>query len=92
MEFTFFAHKIDPIPCPGCGACLDGATNIYGDSRPTEGALTVCCYCGKILVFIDGARGLKVATREDLKDAPSDVLLTLLLTSGKAKLMRHGRN
>jgi hypothetical protein len=91
--FTFTDHRIAPIPCPGCDACLDGATNVFGDGGPTEGSLTVCSYCGKILVFTeDPALGLKVAEREDLKDAPADVLLALLLASSAAKRLRHRRN
>lgn len=42
-------------PCPSCKAELDAAVAVADDAiRPTPGSITVCGYCGAILVFAEG--------------------------------------
>jgi hypothetical protein len=38
-------------PCPRCGEPLDAAINVHDTSKPKEGDLSVCYYCGAFLQF-----------------------------------------
>ena len=37
--------------CPACQKTLDGATDVEGDSTPSDGDLTICVYCNMLCVF-----------------------------------------
>ena len=43
--------KIDKCLCPSCKNKLDGFTSVDHKSRPSEGDVTVCCYCSSVLTF-----------------------------------------
>lgn len=60
METT----HLDPTPCPSCGKKLDAATAVSEAARPKDGDLTVCFYCGSILVFGENL-SLSVAKIDD---------------------------
>lgn len=52
---------IPPSPCTNCGELLDGATRVKETTSkrarrdmPDPGSVTVCIYCGHIMVFGDG--------------------------------------
>ncbi len=51
-------------PCPTCGKLLDACTSAEGDSSPSPGDLSVCWYCGEILVFGKGMKQRKPTTAE----------------------------
>jgi hypothetical protein len=41
-------------PCPHCGEILDGYTGASTDDRPAvpeDGSISVCVFCGTILIF-----------------------------------------
>jgi len=39
--------------CIDCGKLLNGATAIDSDSAPDPGDVTVCIYCGSLMIFED---------------------------------------
>src|SRR5258707_1048262 len=47
------SHRLPGSDCPSCRKPLDAATGINGDVRPAPGDVTVCLYCGHIMVFAD---------------------------------------
>lgn len=41
--------------CPFCGTLLDGAVCVTDeDCMPQEGDITICAYCGEILIYEEG--------------------------------------
>ena len=63
------AHRTDDRACPICAARLDAATGVSlddTDPRPqlTIDAVTLCAYCGTILVVT--TLGFRVATAADI--------------------------
>jgi hypothetical protein len=53
--------------CPGCGAKLDGATNVDDGGEPKPGDVTVCMYCSMGLIFeTDKLRRLTLAEESRL--------------------------
>lgn len=55
-------YKLQNDPCKNCGKQTDGGTAIVKDSaterKPRRGDITVCLYCGHIMVYAD-RRGRK---------------------------------
>jgi hypothetical protein len=45
--------RVPPSACLSCGALNDAATGVNNDARPSPGDVTVCLYCGHIMVFSD---------------------------------------
>jgi hypothetical protein len=67
--------RIPDQPCPACGAPTSAATGVdlehpLAPARPEAGSWVVCIDCGTINVF-DEARALRLATREELREAPA---------------------
>lgn len=46
-------HQTPCASCPHCARSLDGATNTWGSKSapPEPGDLSICGYCGGMLVF-----------------------------------------
>ena len=42
---------IPASPCLSCGKRNDATTSCFGDNVPSAGDVTVCFYCGHIMVF-----------------------------------------
>lgn len=60
-----------PAACPACARVLDAATGVQRGGAPPgaplepgPGDVTVCAYCGTVLVYLEV--GLRVATPADL--------------------------
>lgn len=52
-----FGYDIPASPCLNCGSLLDAATQPDDPSlQPKPGELTMCTYCGAILVFDEEMR------------------------------------
>ena len=55
------------MPCPYCDVKLDAIS--AGEKPPTEGELSICCYCGEILILGPRLSLLKcILTPEELAD------------------------
>src|SRR3954471_8555057 len=69
METT----RLATVPCAYCGAELDAATGITGNSIPTPGDVTFCIVCGELLWFDEKLRPRKLTAQEliDLQHSPS---------------------
>jgi hypothetical protein len=78
-------HKISSRACVECGRMLDGATGICDDPDdpiiPCEGDLTVCSYCGLVLVFTNG--GLRSGTQAEW------MTLSLPVRATMHKVIKH---
>jgi hypothetical protein len=57
--------------CPGCSAHLDGLTEVQFRDSPFErtmrlkGYVTMCCYCGAVLIFADDAGNVRMMTKAE---------------------------
>lgn len=62
-------HKLSwQARCPECRSTLDGATGVDHDERPKPGDVSLCLYCGTILVFEEDR--LRRAQEKDLAEIP----------------------
>jgi hypothetical protein len=52
MKETFIPNAT----CLACNARIDAATSFYGDHAPESGDVTICFYCGHIMIFREGMR------------------------------------
>lgn len=60
--------------CPACGEMLDASFNFGGEAvEMAEGDFTICAFCTRVLRVSGNV--LKVATAEDLKEAPPELKL-----------------
>jgi len=42
--------------CLACGTRIDACSSALGDQVPKSGDVTVCIYCGHVMVFRDGLK------------------------------------
>ena len=45
------SHPVKISLCPGCECVLDMAAQVDGTRQPRPNDVSVCCYCGALLVF-----------------------------------------
>lgn len=57
--------------CPVCRAILNAASGINNSGAPVEGDLTICVYCGTILVYGDKMK-LRVATTPEMENIKAE--------------------
>lgn len=64
-----------PLPgkpcCPTCQTVNDGLTGGTTRANPSEGDVSVCAYCGEILIFTGSAErgyGLREPTADELQE------------------------
>lgn len=65
------SRKLRASNCPQCQKVLSGVTGVSGDPEgtiPVEGTISVCCYCGTLLVFTASVLGF--ASQEMLDSIP----------------------
>lgn len=64
--------------CIRCDAKLDATTGVMSDI-PKEGDISICSYCGKVMIFTNDKK-LRAATDEEMKDfkevAPYEFFVT----------------
>lgn len=81
--------------CPKCGERMNGATDPLGSAVPTPGDLSVCVYCGNVLVF-NHDMTVRDATRYDVQKLTPELAWKLGLYVGavnlKLKRQRDGRH
>jgi len=59
---TIFHFKEAPTPpgrmpeshCPECDELLDGAISLDDPVGPQPGDVSICAYCGELLMFVEG--------------------------------------
>jgi hypothetical protein len=61
--------RLPPSYCPTCAVELDCATPAEVDATPRDGDLTVCMYCGAVLIFTAELRQ-RPATPAELDSLP----------------------
>lgn len=70
-------EKVKGSNCPKCNKFLDAVTAEDGVKSPIPGDLSICFYCGEILVFNDNMELEKVS--QELFDSFDDELKEELL-------------
>jgi hypothetical protein len=45
------SHRKAASPCPFCGKVMDCASNIEGKGAPEPGDVSLCIYCGGVMIF-----------------------------------------
>lgn len=84
------AHRLEPNPCPFCGAVLDAASGVRSThDGPTAGDITVCAYCATILVF-DDALDLRLPTASESAGFASDPDLIRAVKAITARIAGNG--
>ena len=54
LKISDKSHMIGQnVNCPVCLELLDGASGFNTDNAPKEGDISICIYCGEILIFND---------------------------------------
>ena len=43
--------QLPELHCLNCGKLIDGATSVDGNHSPAPGDVTICIYCGHLMVF-----------------------------------------
>lgn len=66
--------RVPGTDCPSCQQRLDAATGIGGRRRPKPGNVTLCFYCGHILVFDEGLL-LREPTGEEMHEIAGNKVL-----------------
>ena len=69
-------HRTTACLCPGCGRKLDAATEMGERGAPSAGDVSVCAYCGMLLVFTDAVtvREMRPAEFDTLSQTNKDAL------------------
>jgi hypothetical protein len=75
--------------CPRCFSLLDGCTNVFSDSLPADGDITVCFYCGSILQFGPDL-DFTILSLEDIADPEQRVILRKLQAAVEMELVKRG--
>lgn len=69
------AVQLPAQQCPSCGTWMDGASRMVpagsGPTAPEPDDLTVCIYCGTVLVF-GPSLCVRAATLDELVDRPQE--------------------
>lgn len=82
-----------PSPsCPVCARTLDGFTCAEGDvATPDDGDVTVCIYCGVVLVVqrIVGVTAFRQATDEELVEFLDTPEIGLMVQTIHAAMLRR---
>jgi len=58
-----------PVPehrCPKCQELLEVVSSFAGE-RPSPGAISICAYCGQVLIITEGL-GSRKATPEEIEE------------------------
>jgi hypothetical protein len=63
------SKKLPDLHCLNCGKLIDGATSVDGDYSPALGDVTICIFCGHLMVFDICARN---PTDDELGDLAGD--------------------
>jgi hypothetical protein len=65
----------DPtLDCPVCHEVLNASTDLTSDRTPEPGNVTLCIYCGSVLIYGDGLR-LRQTWDPEILDHPHVVLM-----------------
>lgn len=75
-ELTAYIQLRERLPknfCPSCAELFDAVTDVQigHDPKPDrelKGNITVCAYCGEILMFVDNTGSLRALTPEERRD------------------------
>jgi hypothetical protein len=55
------------IKCVKCNANLDGFTSLDDDSKPSDGDLSICFYCGSVGTYAENLTMMKPLSKTELE-------------------------
>jgi len=84
LDNTKKMTQLKEQPCPTCTRSLNAASAVEGNHLPKVGDVTICLYCGSILMFYEGL-DLKAMTSRQIDDLPVEVMIQLAKLSGVIK-------
>lgn len=80
-EDLHITTKIPDTDCPYCGRLINAATGVDVGTTPSPGAVSICFYCGEILVFTD-TLSYRKPTPEELIDITTEAPILNRLQKG----------
>jgi hypothetical protein len=80
-------HHISGSSCTNCGRFLHGITgvDVDEDDRPNPGSITICLYCGHVMVFADDLTLRNPTVIEQIKIAGDPRILAIQRARSKIK-------
>jgi len=76
--------KLENRPrCLDCGELLDGATAVESDGSPQTGDVTICIYCGHIMVY-DKKLNFREPNTEEARQIAGDPRILAIQRARKA--------
>lgn len=84
-------HRLPAGRCTACGAAADAATEAApGGQRPKPGDVTVCLYCGHIMIFADDLSLRDPNDSEAHEIAGDQRIIRAVEAAHRRKGRRHG--
>ncbi len=74
--------------CPVCNRKLDAATSVMDEARPRDGDISICLYCGSLLVF-QGGKPVKPESIDNILDSMDTETRALVERTQAAVLLRE---
>jgi hypothetical protein len=74
--------------CPRCSSDLTGASDPQSDATPSPDDLSVCVYCGAVLVF-NHDMTMRLAEPDDIQTLELDAMMKLLHYSAAIEVKRR---
>lgn len=93
--------KLQGLECPACRSKCDGYTGLSTDlndpaTMPTPGQITICSYCGALLVFVQSfasyrSVSLRMATKREEKEIRANPVWAGVWEATLRMIVAHGR-
>jgi hypothetical protein len=77
--------RLPEMACLSCNKALSAATTPLGNYSPEPGNVTVCWYCGHIMVFGEGLRLRELAPDEIIDIAGDKTILAIQRARSKVR-------
>lgn len=69
--------------CPSCRRTLDGYAMLGGDLAPTPGDITICGYCGELMIFDGDPLVLRRPTGREYAELTADPVFVVQLAEAR---------
>jgi RNase P subunit RPR2 len=63
--------RVPEVRCPKCQKRLSAASSIKHEEPPEAGSVTICLYCGHVMIFQED-KTLRPATQAEIEDLKSN--------------------
>jgi DNA-directed RNA polymerase subunit RPC12/RpoP len=79
----FKAYKMPKNKCLDCGKAMDGATSVEHTEKPHEGSVSICFYCGHIMIFDEKLKFRELTDSEIIELAAHPTILRIQKARGQ---------